>query len=413
MTKHDPHVLISGSGIAGTALALCLVERGIRTTLVERDDAPREGGQVVDLRGASREAAERMGLMPGIRAHQLHEKGIAYVNSRGRVHARMSMEDYDGKGAVAEIEISRGDLHRVLLERLEEANSAVPELLTVRYGDRISDLVQDGDGADVTFASGSRTRYELVVGADGVHSATRRMVFGPEEQFSTYLGGYTAFFSMPTPPEIEPGWFTMRAAPGAAVGIRPGSHPATSMVLVTIRTARDSGLRRDRSAQLALVRHMISSAGWHAPAMLSALESAHDFYFDELVRIDVPDLVHGRVTLIGDASSSGSPLSGMGTATALIGARLLSAEVAASPNDMTRAAERYAAKVAPFARAGQAVPGGGIRFMVPGSKLGNFCAQLTMRILVSRAFRPVMKRMIGGSQDAELSLPEEQTVAPH
>lgn len=411
MTDHTPHVLISGGGVAGTALALGLVEQGIHTTIVERADAPREGGQVVDLRGASREAAERLGLMPGIREHQLHEKGIAYVGKRGQVYARMSMEDYDGKGAIAEIEIARGDLYRVLVDRLDEANASAPGLLAQRYGDRIAEVVQDDAGVDVIFASGATGRFDLVVGADGVHSATRRMAFGPEEQFSTYLGGYTSFFTMPTPAGIEPDWFTMRALAGAAVGIRPGSDPDTSMVLLMIRRERDPELRRNRSAQLALVRRMISAAGWHAPAMLSALESSHDFYFDELVRIDVPDVTKRRVTLVGDAGSSGSPLSGMGTATALIGAHLLSAEIAASPGDIPAAIRRYAAAIAPFARAGQTVPGGGIRFMVPGSRLGSFVAQLAMRVLVSRAFRPVVKRMVAGGKDAELSLPENRTAA--
>ncbi|WP_167132651.1 FAD-dependent monooxygenase [Paramicrobacterium chengjingii] len=413
MTTETPHVLISGGGIAGTALALRLVEQGIRTTVVERAEAPREGGQVVDLRGASRVVAEQMGLMPGIREYQLHEKGIAYIGSRGAVYARMSMADYDGKGAVAEIEIARGDLHRVLLERLDEASGAAPGLLSLRYGEHIAALEQNDDGVNVAFASGAADRFDLVVGGDGVHSATRRMGVGPEEDFSTYLGGYTAFFSMPTPAGIEPGWFTMRAVPGVAVGVRPGPDPDTSMVLVMIRMDRDPALRRDRAAQLALVRRMVSAAGWHAPAMLAALEQSQDFYFDELVRIEVPDVSHGRVTLIGDAASSGSPLSGMGTATALIGAYLLAAEIAASPDDIVAATSRYATAIAPFSEAGQVLPGGGIRFMVPRSTVGSVMSQWVMRVLVSRALRPIMKRMVGGGQNTAPALPQNDPVGHH
>src|SRR4029453_16497198 len=117
-TDTTPHILISGGGIAGHALALQLVRGGIRTTVVERADAPRPGGHAVDLRGATREVAERMGLMPGIRARLLHERGLSYVDGAGRVFGRMSMEDFDGKGAVAEIEIARGDLNEVLLDAL-------------------------------------------------------------------------------------------------------------------------------------------------------------------------------------------------------------------------------------------------------------------------------------------------------
>src|SRR5690348_8309866 len=113
-----PHVLVSGGGIAGNTVALQLLRSGIRVTVVERATAPRPGGQAVDLRAASKEVVERMGLLPGIRKYQLEEKGMAYVDGQGREYGLMPMEMFDGKGPVAEIEITRGDLNQVLLDAI-------------------------------------------------------------------------------------------------------------------------------------------------------------------------------------------------------------------------------------------------------------------------------------------------------
>jgi len=397
-----PHILISGGGIAGLALALQLVRSGIRSTVVERADAPRPGGQAVDLRGASREVAERMGLMPGIDALRVHEEGMSYVDGEGKVFGRMSMADFDGEGAVAEVEIARGDLAHVLLDALRDAADAAPGLLELRFGDRLTALAQDADGVDVEFERAEPARFDVVVGADGVHSATRRLAFGPEEQFATYLGGYAAFFTMPTPADLEENWFAMRFVPGATFGIRPDRDPATSKAILTFRMDRDPSLRGDRAAQEALIRARIADAGWHAPAVLTALGAASDLYFDELVRIDVPDVANGRVVLLGDAASCGSPMTGQGTATALIGAYLLAARIAATPVDTAGALRRYSADIAPFAEKGKEIPGGGIKRMVPATRFEAAVSRAMTRVMFSRAMLPVVRRMFAGGETLPL-----------
>lgn len=397
--ENAPRVLVSGAGIAGLALALELVRCGVPVVVVERADGPRPGGQAVDLRGASREVAARMGLLDAIDRYRLHERGLAYVDAHGRVFGRMSMEDFDGKGAVAEIEIARDDLDRVLRDALSDAAAATQGLLDLRYGDRITAIRPDARGADVEFAASAPERFDLVVGADGVHSATRRMVFGPEEAFATPLGGYAAYFTMPTPTGVEPEWFTMRFVPGATFGIRPDRDPSTSKAMLTLRVDRDPSLRGAREAQEALVRRLLDRAGWRAPEILAALPAAPDFYFDELVRIDVPDPVRGRVVLLGDAASCGSPLTGMGTATALIGAHLLAVRIAdasergADPTALDEGLQAYAAGIASFAEAGKRIMGGGIARMVPRTRLAALLSRASMSVMLSRPLRPLVKRM--------------------
>ncbi|MBO9626796.1 MAG: FAD-dependent monooxygenase [Microbacterium sp.] len=400
-TATPAHVLVSGAGIAGLALALQLVRRGIRTTVVERAESPRPGGQAVDLRGASREVAERLGLLPLIDPLRLHEKGLSYVDARGRVFGRMSMEDFDGKGAVAEIEIARGDLADVLRRELAAADH--DGLLDLRYGDLIASIQQDADGVDVGFVHSPALRVDAVVAADGVHSATRRLVFGPEERFRTYLGGYAVFFTMPTPDDVEEGWFSMRFTPGITFGIRPDLDPATSKAMLTLRMPHDPALRGDTEAQRALVRRALDGAGWHASTIVAAMDEATDFYFDELVSIDVPHPAQGRVALLGDAASSGSPMSGMGTATAMIGAYLLASRLAEG-SDVPEALERYARDLRPFAEQGRRLMGGGIHRMVPATRLETALLRVSMGVMLSRPMRPLVRRMFAASHE-ELPLP--------
>ncbi|MEU4415628.1 FAD-dependent monooxygenase [Nocardia salmonicida] len=400
-TTSPLHVLVSGGGIAGNAVALQLLRNGIRTTVVERAAVPRPGGQAVDLRGPSKEAAQRMGLMAGIAEYQLDERGMSYIDGDGEIYARMAMEDFDGRGAVAEIEITRGDLNQVLLDALATADNG---RLDYRYGEWIDELVQDDAGVDVTFASGSTERFDLVIGADGIHSATRRLVFGPEEKFSTNLGGYGAFFTMPKPADVEPGWFSMRLVPGAMLGIRPDADPATAKAIITVRTEVDPALRRDTDAQRALIVEAIGDAGWHAPAVLAAMDSTPDFYFDEIARVDVPELSIGRVTLIGDAGYCGSPLTGMGTAMAIVGAYVLAAEIAATPHDLTGAQQRYQDKISPFLDKAKEIPGGGMAMMIPKSALLTRLAKANVRLMMSRPMRPLTKKIFFGHTE-EFALP--------
>lgn len=394
-TTNTLHILISGGGIAGNALALQLLRAGIRTTVVERSSKPRPGGQAVDLRGPSREVAERMGIMAGIRKYQLDERGMAYVDEHGREFARMPAEMFDGKGPVADIEITRGDLNQVLLTELASTAGE----LDYRYGEWIEALRQDDTGVEVTFASGRTERFDLVVGADGVHSATRQLAFGPEEQFVTYLGGYMSFFTIPTPAGTEPGWFKMHTVPSAAVAIRPDADPATSKAIITVRTEADPALRRDVAAQQRLIHDALAEAGWQTPAVLNAMTSTPDFYFDMLARVDMPSLSNGRVTLLGDSGFCGSPMTGMGTAMAIVGAYVLAGEIASAPDDLAKALTRYAEIVTPFLDKAKEMPGGGIKMMLPTSRIGTRMAHVSMRLMTSRLFRPVMMKMMTDTDD--------------
>lgn len=395
-----PRILISGGGIAGNAVALQLLRAGIRPTVIERAPAPRPGGQAVDLRGPSRIVAERMGIMPGIRRHQLDERGMVHIDRRGRAVVRMPAELFGGNGAVAEIEITRGDLNQVLLDALAEeaARPGRPDL-DYRYGEHIRGLREHGDGVSVEFSSGTNEEYDLVIGADGLHSATRRLAFGPEEQFSTYLGGYTSFFTMPTPAGIEPHWMTMQLLPGGtALGFRPDADPATTKAIITMRCAADPALRRDTEAQRELVRQRLRGSR-SASLVCEAMDRAEDFYFDELARVTMPSWTTERIALIGDAGYCGSPLSGQGTAMALVGAYILAGELTRTPDRPAEALDRYTRALRPFVETAQELPPGGLKGITPRTRAGIAASRALLRVVTARPVRPLMTRMISRTEN--------------
>ena len=316
----QPTVLISGAGIAGPSLAFWLTKNGYRVIVVEIADGVRPGGQTVDLRGAGGDVIERMGLMPQMRAHALEQHGVAWVASDGSRRAEMPVTAFDGNGLVSKLEILRGDLVDVLYQ-------ATTDSVEYRFNTRISALSQDDDGVDVTLADGTKMRADLVVGADGPHSAVRGMVFGPEDEFVKPLGGYNAWFTAPDHVGLD-GWYLMYLAPGGLnASMRPTHDPAMAKAGLAFASEPISYDRRDVDAQRHMLVERFAGAGWQCDALLTAAQEADDFYFDTFLQVKMPSWTSGRVALVGDAGYCASPLSGMGTSLALVGAYLLAGEL--------------------------------------------------------------------------------------
>ncbi|GAA1667665.1 FAD-dependent monooxygenase [Kribbella yunnanensis] len=389
MTKS---VLISGGGIAGPALAFWLRRAGFALTVVEVAAGPRPGGQTVDLRGVSKEVAERMGLLPAIKGRQLHERGFEYVRADGRRSVAMPAELFDGAGPVAEIEILRGDLAEVLAEATQEV-----EYL---YGDSVTQLDQDANGVDVTFASGTRRRFDLVIGADGVHSRVRRLAFGPHEEFVQHLGGYTSYFTVEAPEDLNH-WMKVYTAPGGRwVGLRPDHDPRFAKALLSFRSPVIDYDYRDVAAQKALLHERFKGLGWHTEHLLAQLPTAEDFYFDSTSRVVVPEWSQGRVALVGDAGYCGSPLAGHGTALALVGAYVLAGELAQSGGDHHMAFPEYQRRMQAYVDQRMELPPGGIKMAMPMTAFGIGYRDAMIRLMTSRPLAKVMGKLTVGKPDA-------------
>jgi 2-polyprenyl-6-methoxyphenol hydroxylase-like FAD-dependent oxidoreductase len=393
-------VLVSGAGIAGAALAYWLRTAGFAVTVVERAPAPRHGGQTVDLRGAGREVISRMGLMDQARAVTVDQAGMALVDAKGRFRATMPVDAFGGEGIISEIEILRGDLARVLYE------ATLPDTEYV-FDDTITGLAQDDDGVDVTFEKAPPRRFGLVVGADGLHSAVRALAFGPETGCVRPLGVHTAWYTAFEEMDLG-GWYLMFNAPGGLVAsARPGRLPGEIKAGLAFRSAPIAYDRHDPAAQKALVASRFAEVtGWEVPRLLRAMETAPDFFLESMGQVHLDRWSRGRVALIGDAGHCATPLTGLGTSLALVGAYVLAGELATA-DDHRAAFGRFDEIMRPYVTEAQRLPPGGAAGFAPSSALAIRLRAASMRSMTRWPMRAVLARQFAKAGD--ISLPDYRT----
>ncbi|WP_112134493.1 FAD-dependent monooxygenase [Glycomyces dulcitolivorans] len=350
------NVLISGASIAGPALAHWLERRGIRAVVVEKASSRRTGGYTIDLRGKAIDVAERMGVLDGVRAAKTEITGVAMVDAEGRAVAGF------GPGLIApeerSLEILRGDLVELLHEAAPDAE--------YRYGDSIKSLEQQGDRVAVEFDSGGSESFDLVVGADGLHSKTRSLAFGPERPYRRFLNSYVCIATVPNHLGFK-GEARLFNTPGRVSTLYHTPRAEGAKVLLLYRTPAESEIDRESpAAQRRRLREVFAGMGWETDRILADLDDAPDFYFDSVTQIHMGAWSKGRVTLLGDAGYCPSPMSGQGTSLALVGAYVLAEELAAH-DDPGPALAAYERRMRPYVAANQAIAAPGLDFLVPAS----------------------------------------------
>jgi 2-polyprenyl-6-methoxyphenol hydroxylase-like FAD-dependent oxidoreductase len=290
-----------------------------------------------------------MGLDAAVRAARTETAGAYTVDVDGNVLETFRADDDGGDGYIAEIEILRGDLSQVLHDDTRDGVEYV-------FGDRIAELTQDADGVDVAFAGGDRRRFDLVVGADGLHSALRAMVFGPHERFVRHLGLVLAFYSVPNEFGLDR-WMIdyQESESGRSAGLRPIQDATRAMALFSFPAAEFDVDHRDVAAQKRLLRERMAGLGWLTPRILAHLDDTPDFYLDQVAQVVMDRWSSGRVALLGDAAFSPSPMSGQGTGLALVGAYLLAAELAAAGWDPKAGFAGYERRMRSFVEANQEI----------------------------------------------------------
>jgi len=323
-------VLVSGAGIAGTTLAWWLARQGLAVTVVERAEGTRSSGNPVDVEGPSFAIAEQMGIIPALREISTRVREMTLLDAEGRPTASLPMSLLMDSNR--HLEVPRNDLARLLYEAGRDRAEYI-------FGDHVTALNETRGAVEVSFASGRERLFDLVVGADGLHSGIRRLAFGPEAEFVEPLGIYVA--TLPLPAEsFDPSRVLMYSRPGRSVAVHPGN--GNGGVAFLFRASGDGFDYRDNAQHIALLDKAYRDLGWRIPEFLAAAKATPDLYFDAVSRVVIDNWSKGRVTLLGDAASCVS-LFGGGTGLAMSGAQILAEELAAG-DDHVAAFARYEAR---------------------------------------------------------------------
>jgi len=369
-TNTNPTVLISGAGVAGPTLAYWLARHGFRPTVVERAAGLRTSGSPVDVRGLAVPVAERMGVMERLRQAGTDATATSFVNRSGREVGRVNTRALQRATGSQDVELTRTDLAAILYE-------ASRDLAEYLFDDTITALTQDAGGVDVTFEKAAPRRFDLVIGADGLHSATRRLAFGPESDFVRHQGMYVATVQLHAPAERKQD-VVIYNAPGRMVAIHPVRGRALAAFIFR-HPAVEGFDPRDIEQHKRIVTGVYAGDGWRVPELLDRVRAADDLWLDSVSQVRIDRWARGRVALVGDAASSVS-LFGDGSTLAMAGGYTLAEELAAARTDPRPAIARYEARHRTLVDPRQGAIRAAARLIVPATRTGIATRNLATRL---------------------------------
>lgn len=376
-------ILVCGAGIAGPCIAHWLLRYGFEPVLVERAPALRTGGYIVDFWGLGFEVADKMGLLPALRRDGYQIDQVRIVDAKGRrtggFNARVFQDALHGQY----LSILRSDLSKLIFDSLDGHARAI-------FGDTISEIHQDEDGVDVSFAVAPPERFDLVVGAGGLHSPVRRLVFGPTARFEVYLGYYVASFGITGYCRRDPHTYVTYAAPGLQVSRYSLRDDHTVFLFAFASDTMLPEAQHDLPGQKEILTRTFEGLGWECRDILQALEQCEELYFDAVSQIRMSSWTEGRVALVGDACFCPSLLAGQGSALAMAGAYILAGEIARADGDHTVAFPAYEHLLQPLMARKQRAATSFARSFVPRTELGilvrNYATRLMTHPFVARWF---------------------------
>ncbi|MGP4096772.1 FAD-dependent monooxygenase [Nonomuraea sp. KM90] len=352
-------VLVSGASVAGPVLAYWLRRYGFEVTVVERAPALRKaGGHAVDLFRPAMDIVERMGVLEPVLAAKTGTQWLTLHTDGGGRPVELELRRVMAAVSDRHVEIMRDDLSEILYEATRHDVDYV-------FGDSIASVSDDGE---VAFDSGRTGAYDFVVGADGLHSNVRRLVFGPESRFTTWIGAYLAVATVPDFLGLDDRMEGM-AGVGWMAALYSAVHMDDARAGFLFRTPEPLDYHhRDVARQKELLRERFGGLGWQVPRILEEIDRAPAFYMDSITQLRLDTWSRGRVTLVGDAGYCPGPAVGGSTSLAVVGAYVLAGELAAHGGDHTRAFPAYEAELGEYVRRSRAFAVRAARGIVPGSR---------------------------------------------
>ncbi|HEX4799665.1 MAG: FAD-binding domain [Myxococcales bacterium] len=331
-------VLISGAGVAGPTLAWWLQHFGFEPSIVEIAPQFRTGGYMVDFWGKGFDLIERMGLLPEVERSGYRIKEVRFVHADGSRAGGFSTEGFQHATGGRFTSLPRSDLAGIVWRSL-------PSSVESRFGDEVVRLEPESDAVRVHFARSAAEKFDLVIGADGLHSRVRQLVFGSEDRFETFLGYAFAAFTVTGYGPRTTDTYLGHAVPGRSAS-RVSMRDDRTLILLIWRE-ETSALPPTDKARRALLKERFAGMGWEADRMLEALDNADDLYVDSISQIHLPRWSDGRIALVGDAAWAPSFLAGEGCGLGIMGAYVLAGELARSDGDPVAFA-RYESRLRQF-----------------------------------------------------------------
>jgi len=389
-------IVINGAGIAGTALAYWLLKSGHEALLVE--DAPklRTGGYLIDFWGSGYDIAEKMGLIPQLRALGYPYNEVRYTDEHGRRDGGFSVEVFRRMTNDRFTTLRRSDLAAAIY-------NTISGRVETRFGDSIAGIENLGERVRASFDHSAPCDVDLVVGADGLHSRVRRLVFGPDAGFEVSLGYHVAAFEVDGYEPRDELVAINHAVPGRLITRLSLRDSGTLFLFVFRDEYLPEGTPSDDTGRKAAVRHAFAGVGWECPRILEAMENVSDLYFDRVSQIRMESWTKGRTVLIGDAAACVSLLAGEGTGLAMMEANVLAGELHRCAGDHATAFSRYEALMQPFLKGKQQSAARLASAFAPATALG-----ITFRNLVSRLLNiPLLANLfIGRAVRDDIKLPD-------
>ncbi|RUZ19781.1 FAD-binding domain [Mesorhizobium sp. M7A.F.Ca.US.003.02.2.1] len=393
-------VLISGGGIAGPALAFWLAAGGFRPTLIERAPHLRTGGYVIDFWGLGYGIAERMGLEEEINRVGYHVREVRFVNDRGKRVTGFGTDVFTELTAGRFVTLGRSDLSKLLFDKIKDTTEVI-------FDDEILGLQEHPAGVRVNFKQGGERAYDLVIGADGLHSGVRRLAFGPQQQFEKKLGYAVAAFECAGYRPRDEDVYLMYGQPGRMLG-RFTLRDNRTLFLFVFAAGNDP-VPATLEMQKAVLRKIYGGGGWECPSILNALDGIDDLYFDSVSQIRMNRWSQGRIALTGDAAFCVSLLAGQGSALAMISAYILAGELFRAEGRYQEAFRTYETLLRDYIDKKQR---GAERFataFAPRTQLGLFVRNL----VISTFAIPGVARLAIGREIADaLQLPDYRWPSP-